>query len=222
LGKNAAVEWQLLQAFTESERRGVIKAARRRRFARNEVVFHEGDPGDTLHLMGRGHVAVRVTTPLGDCATVAVLGPGACFGELSVVSPAPRSATIYALDAVETLSLHRDQIDDLRRLHPTLDRALLIAAVAEVRRLTDRLLEALYVPVDKRIPRRLLELAESYGGDGAEVAIPLTQDDIAGLAGATRPTVNKVLRSFEDAGLVALARGSVTVLDRRGLAAKGR
>jgi CRP/FNR family cyclic AMP-dependent transcriptional regulator len=217
-----SMEWRLLQALPEDGRRAVLAAARRRRFRRGEVVFHEGDPGDTLHLVTRGHVAVRVTTPLGDCATVAVLGPESCFGELALLTPAPRSATVAALDDMETLSLHRDQITELRATHRLIDQLLLDAAVEEVRRLTGRLLEALYVPVDKRIPRRLLELAESYGNGAVEVTIPLTQDDIAGLAGTTRPTVNKVLRGFEDAGAVALARGSVRVLDLKALAAKAR
>ncbi len=216
------MELQLLQPLAEEERRTVLTAARRRRFRRNEVVFHEGDPGDTLHMITRGHVAVRVTTPLGDCATVAVLGPGSCFGELSLLSPAPRSATVAAMDTLETMSLHRDQITELRRSNPAVDQVLLDAALCEVRRLTGRLLEALYVPVDKRIPRRLLELADTFGTGLAEVTIPLTQDDIAGMAGTTRPTVNKVLRSFEDAGAVSLARGSVRILDREALAAKGR
>jgi CRP/FNR family cyclic AMP-dependent transcriptional regulator len=165
---------------------------------------------------------VRVTTPLGDCATVAVLGPGSCFGEMSLLSPAPRSATVAALDALETLSLHRDVLCEVRRNYPAIEALLLEAAIAEVRRLTGRLLEALYVPVDKRIPRRLLDLAESYGEGEGEVTIPLTQDDIAELAGSTRPTVNKVLRSLEESGSIALGRGSIRILDLSALSAKAR
>ena len=216
------MDWQLLQVLPPEGRQQVLSVARRRRFKRNEVVFHEGDPGDTLHLIVSGHVAVRVTTPLGDCATVAVLGPGACFGELSLLSPAPRSATVAALDALETLGLHRDQMTEVRLTYPVIDQLLLDAAIGEVRRLTGRLLEALYVPVDKRIPRRLLDLVDSYGDGENEVTIPLTQDDLAGLAGTTRPTVNKVLRGFEEAGTVSLARGSIRVLDRKALAKKAR
>lgn len=216
------MDWQLLEMLPPEGRQRVLAAARRRRFQRNEVVFHEGDPGDTLHLVVSGHVAVRVTTPLGDCATVAILGPGSCFGELSILSPAPRSATVAALDALETLALHRDELSEVRRTYPAIDALLLDAAIAEVRRLTARLLEALYVPVDKRIPRRLLDLAASYGNGEGDVTVPLTQDDIAGLAGTTRPTVNKVLRSFEESGSVALARGSIRIVDRKALAAKAR
>ena len=80
----------MFDVVSDEQARAFLALARRRRFKRGEVVFHEGDPGDTLRLVDRGHLAVRVTTPLGDTATLRVLGPGDYFGELAVVSPAPR------------------------------------------------------------------------------------------------------------------------------------
>ena len=213
------MRWTLLDAASDAERTAVLSAARRRRFARGEVIFHEGDPGDTLHLVDKGHVAVRVSTPLGDLATQRIHGPGDFFGELAVVSPAPRNATLFALDAVETLSLHRDQIDELRDRHPQIDRVLLEATVAEVRRLSSQLLDALYLPVPKRIARRIVELAAKWP-DGAE--IPLTQGDIAELCGTTRSTANKILAKQEESGLITLRRGRLTILDLEGLRRSGR
>src|SRR6476660_2554179 len=100
VGQNLVVDWPILDVLSDEERQSFLRACRRRRFARNEVIFHEGDPGDTLHLIARGHVAIRVTTPLGDVATLRVLEPGEFFGELAVVSPAARNATALAIDAV--------------------------------------------------------------------------------------------------------------------------
>jgi CRP/FNR family transcriptional regulator, cyclic AMP receptor protein len=216
------VEWRLLTGLPEEDRRRVLGLCRRRRYRPREVIFHEGDPGDTMHLLAKGHVAVRVTTPLGDVATLIVYAPGDFFGELVLVSPnAVRNATVEALDAVETLTLHRDHLDALRHQHPSLDRFLVEALAAEVRRLSARLLEALYVPVDKRVLRRLVELARMYGDDEVAV-IPLTQEDLAGLAGTTRPTANKVLRGAEDAGLLRIRRGRLEVLDVDGLERRAR
>ena len=73
-------DWPLLRSLSEEDRRQVLSAARRRRFTRREVLFHEGDPGDTLHLIDKGRVAIRITTPLGDAATVGVLGRGDVVG----------------------------------------------------------------------------------------------------------------------------------------------
>ncbi len=218
-GKTERVEWVLLSSLAEAERREVLAAARRRRFVRGEVVFHESDPGDTLHLIAKGHVAVRIATPLGDTALLRVLGQGQYFGELAVVSPAPRSATIVCLDVVETLALHRDVFEELRVKHPAVDGVLTLALVAEVRRLSSRLIEALYLPVDCRVWRRVAELTDLYGPavDGA-VVIPLTQDDVAHLAGTTRPSANKVLRGGEERGVLRIGRARIEVLDVDALA----
>ena len=90
------------------------------------------------------------------------------------------------------------------------------ALVGEVRRLSAALIEALYVPVEQRVWRRVNELVELFGGD-VPVVIPLTQDDIAQLAGTTRPTANRALRAGEEQGVLRLARGRIEVHDRAAL-----
>jgi CRP-like cAMP-binding protein len=202
------MEWDLLGGLTEPDREAVLAAARRRRYRRNDVLFHEGDHGDSLHLIAEGHVAVRVTTPLGEIATLRIASPGEHLGELAVISPAPRNATVVALDDVETLSIQKAAFDDLRKRHPAVDRLALESLVLEVRRLALQLQEAMYVPATTRLLRRLLDLNARYGR-----TIPLTQDDLAGLAGTSRKTVNEVLRSAEDDGILQLGRGQVEILD---------
>src|SRR5271163_2421510 len=133
-GGGGLMEWALLRPLSEEERREVLRLALRRRFRRGEILFHEGDPGDTLHLIDQGHVAMRVTTPLGDVATLIVEGPGGYFGELALVSEkGTRNSTVVALDPVETLSLHRDQFEELRRTYESFDRMLVAALADEVR-----------------------------------------------------------------------------------------
>jgi CRP/FNR family transcriptional regulator, cyclic AMP receptor protein len=217
------VKWVLFDGLAVEQTRAVLGLARRRKFSRGEVVFHEGDPGDTLHLIDRGHVAVRVTTPLGDMATLRIIGPGEYFGELALVSPAPRSATITALEPTETLVLHRDQINRIRLEHPDVEQALLDLVVGEVRRLSAALLDAMYAPVPLRLARQLVGLARSYQADAqGRVVIPLTQDDLASLCGTTRPTINQLIGKLTDNKLLEVARGRVIVTDLPGLARKAR
>ena len=83
-------DWPLLRSLSEEDRRQLLSAARRRRFTRREVLFHEGDPGDTLHLIDKGRVAIRITTPLGDATTVGVLGRGDVVGEMAVLEEGGR------------------------------------------------------------------------------------------------------------------------------------
>jgi CRP-like cAMP-binding protein len=218
------VDWPILSMLGDEERRRLLSVARRRRFARNEVVFHGGDPADALHLLASGHVSVRVATPDGDSVTLAILGPGETFGELALLGrSAKRAATVTALEPSETLCLERERFDALRRDHPAMDRLLAEILAGEVRRLDARLLEFIYLPADKRVLRRLVSLARMYGDlERSPVVVPLTQDVIAGLAGTSRPTTNQALRAIEEAGVIAIKRSKIEVLDPAALVRRAR
>jgi CRP/FNR family transcriptional regulator, cyclic AMP receptor protein len=217
------LDWPLLAGLTDAERSEVLSVARRRTFRRGEVVVHRGDPADTVHLISRGRFAVRIVTPLGDTATLAVLGPGQIFGELALVgTQARRSATVAALEAAETRSLHQHDFEALRRRHPQATAALVAVLAGQIQRLSRLLVEALYLPAEQRVIARVAELATLYGEGDGEVEIPLTQEDIAGLAGTARATVNRVLRACEERGLVRLERGRTVVLDAVAFAQRAR
>ncbi|GAA1154073.1 Crp/Fnr family transcriptional regulator [Nocardioides aquiterrae] len=215
------MEWSLLASLDEDERRRVLAAARRRSYGRGEVLVNDGDPSDSLHLVASGRLAVRVSTSDGENATINLLGPGDYFGELSLLegSPPVRSATIVALEPAETLSLSAAEFRELRRRHPAANQLLLSLMARRVEELSARLLEAMYDGLDRRVHRRLAELAELYddGRPGA-VVVPLTQEHLAELVGGTRPSVNQVLQRLAADGIVELGRGRVTVLDRDRLA----
>jgi CRP-like cAMP-binding protein len=205
-----AVEWPLLADLPSDDVRQLLSIARRRTFSRGEVVFHREDPADSLHLVVRGRFGARVLTPLGDSVLVDVLGPGRSFGELALLEPdARRSATVEALEAGETRSVVRGDFDRLQREHPGVKDVLLRLLAEQLRRATDRVVEAHYVDAETRVRRRLVELAEIYD----DAVVPLTQEDIAAMAGTSRATVNRVLREEEKLGAVALARGRTSVLD---------
>lgn len=216
----AVMRWALLEGVPEADVQLLLSVARRRKFARGEVVFHEHDPADTLHLIDKGHFVVRMSTPLGDRATLAVLGPGEMFGELSLLGDADarRSASVAALGAGETRSVHKIDFDRLRKSNPETAQVLIAILSGQVRRLSRHLLEALYVSADKRVLRRLVEIAAIFDGG----VVPLTQEDLASLAGTSRATVNRVLREEEARGSIALGRGRTTVLDPDALMRRGR
>lgn len=203
----------LLDSLDEADRRSLLARTVRRRYRRGETLFHAGDLGDTFHFLEKGHVAIRVTTPVGDCATFTVLSPGDAFGEQALLQETSRrAATAVALDAVETRTLHRDEFEALRQSKPHVDRLLIAMLAASVRNLSEQLIESLFLPVEKRIARRLLALSAQYD-NGRHATIPLTQDDLASLAGTTRPTTNRVLRGAEADGILSIGRGRVEILD---------
>lgn len=201
----------------------VLQAARRRTFAKGEVIFHEGDAADALHVIADGRCAVRVCTPYGDIATLTVLREGDLFGEIALLDAgAVRSATVVALEPCATYSTHRTDFDRLREEHPSVSQVLLAVLTQTIRRLTQRLVEALYVPAELRIINRLVELADIYGPGAEPCVVPLKQEDLAGLAGTSRATVNRVLRQEQERGTVRLGRGSTTILDRSQLERRSR
>lgn len=209
----AAMESPLLEVLADADRRRLVAASRRRRFRPKEVVFHEGDPGDSLHIVLRGHLAVRITTPMGDTATIRIVCPGEWFGELAVIVPGPRNATVMALDQVETLNVSQAILNDLTDQQPAFREVVTEALVMEVRRTAAALVEALYVPAEKRVIRRLLDLATAFGDDAPATTLPVTQEDVAQLAGVTRETANRLLKRHADDGLLALSRGKIELLD---------
>jgi CRP-like cAMP-binding protein len=206
--------WRLLDGVPDEEVQHLMSVARRRTFTRNEVVFHQGDPADSMHMIRRGRFGVRIRTPVGDVATIAIIGAGDAFGELALVGDeTDRSATVVSLERSETVSISRPDLERLRRDQPQVNDLLVKLLAARIRRTNELLAEALYVSADKRVLHRLRELAELYSRDGGEQVIPLTQEEIATLAGTSRATVNRVLRAAEKAGALTLTRGRTTVVD---------
>jgi CRP/FNR family cyclic AMP-dependent transcriptional regulator len=203
----------LFEGVSDEEGARLLERARRRSFDTGEVVFHAGDPADTVHLVQRGRFAVRLQTEFGDVATLNVMGPGDFFGELALLTPrAPRSATVIALEPAETLSVHELDFNRLRAERPETADVLIAMLAARVRRLSGHLAEALYVPADTRVRRRLLDMAAVYGDEEA-VVVPLTQEELASMAGTSRATVNRVLREEENFGTLELSRGRTRIVD---------
>jgi CRP-like cAMP-binding protein len=206
-----SMNWRIFRELPASEVDVVLRATTRRTFEKGEVVFHRDDPGDSLHLVVSGRFAVRVMTPLGDSATLGIRKAGESFGEMALVHPeGQRAATVQALERGETRALAYSQFEQLR---PAVDRVLVALLAESVRRTNELLLDALYVPAERRILRRLLEL-----GDEVE----LTQEELAQLAGTSRATVNRVLREEEGRGTLGLARGRVTIRDRERIRRRAR
>jgi CRP/FNR family transcriptional regulator, cyclic AMP receptor protein len=206
------MRWALLSELPAADRERILAAARRREFRRAQAVFREGDPADSMHLIEDGVFAVEVATRGGERSMVNVLGPGAFFGELSLVTAAHharRTASVIALSAGQTLALGATAFAELRERHPEVERLLVAALAQRVDELSGQLLEALYADVHLRVYRRLLALADVF----PDATIPLSQEDIATMAGAARPTVNQVLQRLVADGVVTLGRRQIAIRD---------
>ena len=217
------MEWPLFADVPAEDVRRLLSIARRRTYRKGEVVFHRDDLAESLHLVVRGRFAVRITTSLGESALLDVLGPGDAFGELALLLPdARRSATMEALEEGETRTVFRDDFARLQVEHPGVKDVLLRLLAQQLARASDRLVEAHYTDAESRVRRRLCELSEHYATGEGEAVVPLTQEDLADMAGTSRATVNRVLRDEERRDIVELARGRIRVCDLEGLRRRSR
>jgi CRP-like cAMP-binding protein len=208
----------VLDLLTERERSALLRAGVRRRFARGEVVFHEGDPGDSMHIVTSGAFIARGSSTLGEVIAVNVFGVGDVFGEMVLLTPgARRSTTVVAHARGTTLMVGRGDVEPLMHEAGNLNRVLLSVLAERNRGLTAHLVELLFTPVEQRVCRRLLAFADAVSSAADEGWVPLNQADLATLAGTTRSTVNRVLGRAQERGLVELARGRIRVVDERGL-----
>jgi CRP/FNR family cyclic AMP-dependent transcriptional regulator len=193
----------------------------RRRFRRNEVIFHQGDPGDALHVVATGAVKIVLPSSEGDEAIIATLLPGDFFGELALLDGAPHSATATAVEPVETLSLARDPFQRLLDEDRGLRSALLSGMAAELRRLTGHVEELHFLDLAGRLAMRLVRLARDRDPRAqGEVQLdwPYTQSDLAAMIGGTRQSVNKLLSQLVEDGLLVIEHDTLTINDLNALA----
>jgi CRP-like cAMP-binding protein len=192
-------------------------ALRVRRFRKGETVFHQGDPGDALFIVASGSVKVVLPSDEGaEPAIVAVLGPGEFFGELAILDGAAHSATIVALEATETLVLHRDTFLGLIDTEPELRRVLLASLAVEIRRLTGHVEDLHFLDLPGRLASRILRLAASEAPEAngsVTIPWPYTQSELAGMIGGSRQSVNRLLADLADEGLIKVGRDVLVVVD---------
>ncbi len=189
---------------------------RRRRFRRNEVIFHQGDPGDSLHVVAVGAVKIVLPSAEGDEAIIATLRPGDFFGELALLDGAPRSATATALEPSETLVLPRSVFIELLDSVPGLRDALLAGLSHELRRLTGHVEELHFLDLAGRLAMRLTRLAHEAQPDAhGQISLdwPYTQSDLAAMIGGTRQSVNRLLSELVDEGLISIQPDVLIIAD---------
>ena len=187
-----------------------------RTYRRNEIIFHRGDPGGSLHIIESGQVKILIQSEEGEELLVDILQEGDFFGELAVLDGYPRTATALALRNTSTKMLGREQF--LKFLRGSADAAVSVCmALSErLRESDERLAEIVFFDLSERLGRRLLRLARTYGrrtAEGIVLDIPLSQRELAAFVGATRQSVNKALSQWEKDGIVRRDGRSLILLD---------
>ena len=187
-----------------------------RSYERGEMVFREGDTGDTCYIIRSGSVSVSRKHPDGRTITLAELRPGAMFGELAMWGGETRSATVEALEPTQVVALLAGDVQRLLHDHSEIAVKMLAAVADRLRTANERLAQQSFQTVAGRVASALLSQVRARQAEGAgerDVLIEATQAEIAQLAGSSRESASRFLATLERAGLVTLGRGKVTVHD---------
>ena len=205
------------EVFRDLEERELVEVAQvavPRRWERGEVIFREGDAGDTCYLLKSGAVMLTREHQDGRMVALAELRAGGMFGELAMFRGETRSATAEAIEPTEAVALLAPDVQRLIRGNPEIASKLLAALAERVSTTTERLLRQSFQTVAGRVASALLAQCVARQAEGAperDVLVQATQAEIASLAGTSRESASRFLATLEREGVVTLGRGKVTV-----------
>jgi CRP-like cAMP-binding protein len=167
-----------------------------RRLGRGQILFSQGEPTGELFIVRSGRVRVLVSSAHGEDLVLAVLEAGDSFGEVTVLSDEPRSASVDALEPSELLAVPAEEVRAVLLDNPAALLAVASLLAATVRRVTDVAADLVFLDV----PRRLAKLLVTHStvlGDGTTVCeLNMSQSGVAARLGATRQSMNRALGEF--------------------------
>ena len=204
--------------FTGLQRDELLKFAeltRERTYPKGSVILFQGDPGDSLYVLRQGRAKVVLIGEDGREVILGVLEPGAHFGELALIDDQPRSAHVIAMEDSQLLILRREDFRRRVEANPSVAWELLTELSRRLRHADQKIGGLVLLDVPGRISRLLLDLsAESANG---MIEKPLTHQTIAQMIGASRETVSRAMKEFQEEGLIRVERRRIAVANRDAL-----
>jgi CRP/FNR family cyclic AMP-dependent transcriptional regulator len=205
---------ELFSGLAEAELEHLATSLRRRRFAKGQILFFRGDPGQTLYIIESGQVKIVLSSSEGREFSLALLGPMDFFGDLALLDGEPRSADAVAQDTCHLLLLEREDFLRFLEAHPQAAAKLLSVLSRRLRQNAEIVQDAAFLDIAARLARTLLRLTSGDdAGSGAPLPtkIRMTQTELASMIGATRESVNKWLRFYQRRGWIQYERGTITI-----------
>jgi CRP-like cAMP-binding protein len=183
--------------------------------AAGDHLFHQGESGTSMYVLGEGHIRLYVNEPQGSDVTLALLDAPSSFGELAVFDGGPRSASAVAVSPCVVVSLSGAAMRRAYRSDPDLADSLLRSLAGLVRQATDQRSLLVFHDLAARVARQLLDEADSRGDGISYVAAHMA--DLAASAGGSEADVRRILHAFERDGLVRSEGVGLVVLARQEL-----
>ena len=221
--KRALEKLELFAGLGEPELNEIARIAQGRRFRAGEVLFHKGDEGGDVYVILRGRVKAFATGPDGDDIVFRYMGPGELVGELGALTQGTRTASNVAVEDCELLMVQKRELMPLLRRQPEIAIRLLAALAARMIRLSESLEDNNFRPVSARLAKCLLGFADRWPQPAphgtVRIGLRLPQGELGDLVGATRESVNKLVRQWTIDGVLEMHDGAVTIKKRAALEA---
>jgi CRP-like cAMP-binding protein len=211
--------FDIFQWMSAEAQEAFTLASRRRQFADGNRIYSQSEFGHEMYRIVSGAVRMSVLRRDGREALYLVLEPGDCFGTRSLLDEAPRSHTTSAKGEVELQVLRRESCDRLRAQHPSFTDGLMRVISRHVRLLSEFFASSALDELSCRVAQRLLKThkVRVIHGHDIHLTIDLSQSEIASMVGASRQAVNRVLRVFQQQGIIQIERRGLSVLDLKRL-----
>jgi len=208
----------LFADLTTDEMARLVAAAETHELSRNDVLFSEGDEPDHLYVVASGRVAIANKSIDGRESMLALMERGDLFGEMGLFEGLGRSAEARALESSEVLSIPYVPLRDIYQQRPSLLWGVVKLLAGRLRSADVALADSVFLDVTGRTAKRLLELA----ADADEFVLPITQEELAGMVGASRERVNKAIASFIRLGWIEQNERRYRVANREELTRRAR
>ena len=209
---------ELFDQFDEDDHRQLADASETLVLARSDVVFVEGVEADACYVVIGGRVAISNKSFDGRESMIAMMERGDLFGEMGLFDGLGRSAEARSLEPSAVIRIPYDLLRSIWETKPELLWSVVRLLSQRIRSTDEALADSFFLDVTGRTAKHLLELA----GDRDEFEIPITQEELAGLVGASRERVNKAIASFLKLGWIEQNDRAYRILKRRELEIRSR
>ena len=205
----------LFSRLDDGELLRFAELTREKNYPKGSVIVFEDDPGDSLFVVRLGRVKVVLIGEDGREVILGVLGVGEHFGELALIDDQPRSAHVIAMEETNLLVLRRDDFRRRVEANAKVGGGWLVERAGWQRRADAKIHGLALLDVPGRIARLLLDFAQE--GQAETIEKPLTHQTIAHMIGASRETVSRTIRDFQNQGFIRVERRRISVSNRAAL-----
>jgi CRP/FNR family transcriptional regulator/CRP/FNR family cyclic AMP-dependent transcriptional regulator len=202
--------------FSEEELNKLLEIAKKKDFKKDKVIFQKDETGNFFFLICSGKIKVILETEEGREGILSILYPTEFFGEMSLLDGEPRSATVVALEDTSVLIINREDFLNLLYNHPQIALKILRTLSLRLRKANRQIETLMFLDAPGRIARVIIDIATERGHsieDGILIDLDFTRQELGNIVGISRETAIRVLKTFEDEGIIDIKKNHILIRD---------